>query len=225
MQRIEAPEILDSDGCSPFEVQRALRTIGRVNRWFGGISPTQKMIERVAQVTRMKRFSMLDVAAGLGEAPEIVRRHVAHQGITLDVTLLDMASSHLPPGNHAVVADALRLPFSDRAFDLVSCNLFAHHLNREQLAEFIGEGMRICRRALLINDLVRDRLHLGLVYASFPIMESRVAWRDGITSVRRAYVPQEIREAIFSALPSATEGQIEISRHFLFRMAVIVWQR
>ena len=48
MQRVDTPEILDSDACSPADVEATLRDIGRVNRWFGGVTTTQKMVERVA---------------------------------------------------------------------------------------------------------------------------------------------------------------------------------
>src|SRR5580658_8823547 len=135
MQRVDAPEILDSDACSPGDVETTLRDIGRVNRWFGGVATTQKMVERVAQACGVKHFSLLEVAAGSGELPEIVRQRLARRGITLDVTLLDRARSHLPRANRSVVSDALALPFADGAFDLVSCNLFAHHLRPAQLAQ------------------------------------------------------------------------------------------
>ena len=223
MQRVDAPEILDSDACSPADVETTLRDIGRVNRWFGGVATTQKMVERAAQAAGAKHFSLLEVAAGSGELPEMVRQRLARRGITLDVTLLDRQRSHLPVGNHTVVADALALPFGDGAFDLVSCSLFAHHLNAQQLAQFVREGLRVSRRALLINDLVRHPLHLALVYAGYPIMRSRVAWLDGLTSVRRAYVPDEIRSMIASAFSPAT-AEVEISRNYLFRMGVIVWK-
>jgi hypothetical protein len=223
MQRVDAPEILDSDDCSPADVETSLRDIGRVNRWFGGVATTQKMVERVAHACESNHLSLLEVAAGLGEVPEAVRRSVARHGVTLDVTLLDRARSHLPPGNHSVVGDALGLPFADAAFDVVSCSLFTHHLNAQQLKRFLREGLRVSRRALLINDLVRHPVHLALVYASFPIMRCRVAWLDGLTSVRRAYLPEEIRGAIGAAFSS--EGvRVEISRNYLFRMGVIVWK-
>jgi ubiquinone/menaquinone biosynthesis C-methylase UbiE len=232
MQRVDAPEILDSDACSPADVQATLRDLGRVNRWFGGVATTQKMVERAAQVCGSKHFSLLEVAAGSGEVPEMVRRKLARRGIKLDVTLLDRARSHLPWGNepyHAgrssgVVADALALPFADEAFDLVSCSLFAHHLDAQQLTQFVREGLRVSRRALLINDLIRHPLHLALAFAGFPLMRSRVAWRDGLTSVRRAYVPDEIRSLLVSAVSVSTKTQIEISRNYLFRMGVIVWK-
>jgi hypothetical protein len=63
-----------------------------------------------------------------------------------------------------------------------------------------------------------------LAFAGFPLMRSRVAWRDGLTSVRRAYVPEEIRSMLTSILSAGTEAQIEISRNYLFRMGVIVWK-
>jgi ubiquinone/menaquinone biosynthesis C-methylase UbiE len=122
------------------------------------------------------------------------------------------------------VADALALPFGDNAFDLISCNLFVHHLQPEQVSEFVREALRVCRRAVLINDLIRHPLHLALAYAGYPIMRSRVAWLDGLTSVRRAYVPDEIRSLLASVSPQ-TAAQVEISRNYLFRMGVIVWKK
>lgn len=215
-----------------------MRDLGRVNRWFGGVATTQKMVERVAKATGVKRLSLLEVAAGSGEVPELVQQKVARLGITLDVTLLDRARSHLPTGNLAtgnpaarnhgrqsrgVVGDALGLPFNDGAFDLVSCNLFAHHLDTQLLKRFVREGIRVSRRALLINDLVRHPVHLALVYVSYPIMRSRVAWLDGVTSVRRAYVPDEILGVITAAC-SSHAVQVEVSRNYLFRMGVMVWK-
>jgi len=121
------------------------------------------------------------------------------------------------------VGDAAGLPFRDGAFDLVSCNLFAHHLDTERLVRFVREALRVCRRAVLINDLVRHPLHLALAFAGFPLMRSRIAWLDGLTSVRRAYVPDEMRRMIAATLPQSS-GHVEIARNYLFRMGVIVWK-
>ena len=223
MQRVDTPEILDSGACSLADIAVTLQDIGRMNRWFGGIATTQKMMERVASTTGVKHFSVLEVAAGSGEAPGIVRQRLAARGITSTATLLDRAQSHLPSGDQSVVADALALPFADHSFDLVSCCLFAHHLDVHQLARFVREGLRVSRRALLINDLVRHRVHLALAFAGYPLMRSRIAWLDGLTSVRRAYVPHEIRSVIASASPEPAV-RVEISRNYLFRMGVILWK-
>jgi hypothetical protein len=47
---------------------------------------------------------------------------------------------------------------------------------------------------------------------------------DGLASVRRAYVPEEIRQILSSAFPSEKAPRLEISRRYLFRMAVMLWK-
>lgn len=242
MQRVDTPELLDSDACSPEDVRKSLRDLGRMNRWFGGVATTQALIERVAHATGLRKLSVLEVAAGAGEVSRIVQERLARQGITLNITLLDRAWSHLPKAgrvkldvneplrttatrersSRAIAADALALPFRDSAFDLVSCNLFAHHLDPDALARFTSEALRVSRVAVLINDLVRHPLHLALVYSAFPLMRSAVSRMDGVASVRRAYVPEEMRRIISSAVGASQK--VEISRHVLFRMGVIVWK-
>jgi hypothetical protein len=221
MQRVNTPELLDSDDCPAREVEKSLRDLSRINRWFGGVSTTRALIERVAAATGKKHFSLLEVAAGFGEVPKLAAQQLRRKGIILEMTLLDVKRSHLLPGNRAVVANALALPFADGAFDLVSCSLFAHHLEPAELARFAAEALRVSRCALLINDLVRHPMHLALVYAGWPLMRSHVSRVDGVASVRRAYVPAEMRQNL-SAGDSA--ARIEISYYYLFRMGVIVWR-
>ena len=119
-----------------------------------------------------------------------------------------------------MAGDALALPFADASFDLVSCSLFAHHLEPEQLPRFAREGLRVCRLALLINDLIRHPLHLLLVYAGLPLYRSRLTRHDAVASVRRAYTVDEMR----ALLAGAAASRLEFSRHYLFRMGVLVWK-
>jgi hypothetical protein len=222
MQRVNTAEILDSDACPPVEVETSLHDLCRINRWFGGVATTRKLIERVASATGKKNFSVLEVAAGFGEVSKIAGKELERKGIGLEVTDLDRVQTHLLRGNRAVVADALALPFQSRSFDLVSCSLFAHHLEPDELSRFAAEALRVSRCAVLINDLVRHPLHVALVYAGFPLMRSYVSRVDGLASVRRAYVPHEMRQIL--AAGTRTAHSIEISRHFLFRMGVILWK-
>jgi hypothetical protein len=83
----------------------------------------------------------------------------------------------------------------------------------------------VSRCAVLINDLVRHPLHLAFVYAGFPLMRSYVSRVDGVASVRRAYVPDEMRRMVASGFPDGPAPRVEIFRHYLFRMGAIVWKR
>jgi ubiquinone/menaquinone biosynthesis C-methylase UbiE len=126
---------------------------------------------------------------------------------------------HLAFGS-ALVADALDLPFSDSAFDLVSCSLFIHHLSPEHVITFAKEALRVCRRAVLGNDLIRDPIHLALVYAGMPLYRSRITRHDAPASVRQAYTVEEMREFF----QQGGAASVEVRRHYLYRMGVIAWK-
>src|SRR5262245_61431942 len=165
MQRTNTEEILDSKDCPLAETQTSLRDLCRINRWFGGVTTTRKLLDRVVSVTGLKRLSLLEVAAGLGDVPRGAALQLARHGISLNVTDLDRVPSHLQRDHRALAADALALPFRDGSFDIVSCSLFVHHLQPDQLEQFAVESLRVSRQAVLINDLIRHPLHLALVYA------------------------------------------------------------
>ncbi len=229
MKRAVTAELLDTDSGTPAEIAASLGDLRRINRWFGGIATTQAMIEQVADQLNINSLSLLEVAAGSGDVPRIAAQRLKARGIQLEITLLDRAASHFNSADannggssiRTVVADAIALPFPEDSFDLVDCGLFAHHLSPEQVVQFVDEGLRVCRRAVLINDLVRHILHLTLVYAGMPLYRSRLTRHDAPASVRQAYAPAEM-----AALLGRTKAaRTEIQRHYLFRMSVIAWKR
>ena len=221
MKRVATAELLDTDAGTPAEVAASLGDLRRINRWFGGTATTEDMVVRVARETNQASLSLLEVAAGSGYVPETARRRLQHRGVHLQVTLLDRALSHFSNGNRAVAGNALALPFRDASFDLLGCNLFAHHLSPEELVQFVGEALRVCRVAVLINDLVRHPLHMALVYAGMPLYRSRLTRHDAPASVRQAYALKEMQ----TLLAQSSAARVEIHRHYLFRMGVIVWAR
>jgi len=98
--------------------------------------------------------------------------------------------------------------------------LFAHHLGPVDLVRFINEALRVCRSAVLINDLVRSWLHLAFVYTGMPLYRSRLTRHDAPASVRQAYKVDEMR----ALLGQTRASRVEIRRRYFFRMAVIVWK-
>ena len=221
MQRRIVAELLDDDLGTATEIGGALADLRHINAWFGGTGTTVVLLRDVARAIDGRKLSVLEVGSGTGEVALAAQKALAREGVTLDVTLLDRLASHLPAnGVASVVGDALRLPFNDDAFDVVSCSLFAHHFAPDALRLFATEALRVCRRAVLINDLIRSRIHLALVYLGLPLFHSRITWHDAPASVRQAYTVDEMRE-VFSPLPVQ---RIDISRHHLYRMGVLLWK-
>ncbi|HSS98670.1 MAG TPA: class I SAM-dependent methyltransferase, partial [Terriglobales bacterium] len=139
MKRVVTPELLDSDAGTPKEVSDSLADLRGINQKFGGISTTQAMIEHVWRRGLPRQMSLLEVGAGSGDVPLTARTRLAAKGLSLQVTLLDRAATHLATGNNhqVVVGNALALPFAAESFDLVSCGLFAHHLSPEEVVQFV----------------------------------------------------------------------------------------
>ena len=221
MQRKAISELLDDDLGTPAEIAASLADLRHINDWFGGTRTSIALLRRVAHEYGCRELLVLEVGAGAGHVPLAAQRALAREGITLHVTLLDRVLSHLPAsGTTSIVADALHLPFRDNAFDVVLSSLFAHHLEPAMLQLFAGEALRVCRRALLINDLVRSGGHLALVYLGLPLFRSRMTWHDAPASVRQAYTVDEMREL----LSPLAKQRIEVTRHYLYRMGVLLWK-
>jgi ubiquinone/menaquinone biosynthesis C-methylase UbiE len=220
MKRQPSLELLDSDAGAEREISASLRDLQMFNQWFGGVRTTEKLVRRATAETRGRTVSLLEVAAGAGYVPERIRERLSPER-DLKITLLDRSRTHLNGNARAVAADALALPFADASFDLVSCNLFVHHLAPEEFRRFAREALRISRVAFLINDLVRHPLHLALAYAGFPLYRSRLTRNDAPASVRQAYTPAELRDL----LQPLGAARIRISRHYLYRVGIIAWKR
>ncbi|PYX88716.1 MAG: hypothetical protein DMG68_07640 [Acidobacteria bacterium] len=220
MKRRPIAELLDTDSGTPEQIAASLSDLQRINRWFGGISTARALVERVAERTRSSRLSLLEIASGAGYVPRTVHERLRKGGIELDVTLLDRSSSHLDHFARSVAGDVLALPFRDESFDLVSSTLFIHHLPPEQVVRSVREALRVCRKAVLINDVTRSRLHLWMVYAGLPLFRSRITWHDAPASVIQAYTSEEMR-AMLEDIPGT---RVEICGRYLFRMGVTVWR-
>src|SRR5205085_554135 len=189
MRRIVLPELLDSDSGTAAEIEASLADLRAINRRFGGSDTLYHLVRDVAKRRGLARLSLLDVAGASGDVPYTVQSRLRVEGIELDVTLLDRAPTHLSDRFPSVAGDALHMPFRVASFDLVTCSLFLHHLEPDEIVAFVDEALRIARRAVLLNDLRRSLFHLALVYAARPLFGSRLTKHDAPVSVRRAYTP------------------------------------
>src|SRR5437762_1493629 len=114
------------------------------------------MIQSIVQRTDATTLSVLDVASGDGYILKTLQQEFAATGIDLRITLLDRILAHFTSiGSFPKIAgDALRLPFADSTFDLVSCSLFVHHLPPQQAVVFAKDARRVAVRESIINALI-----------------------------------------------------------------------
>jgi ubiquinone/menaquinone biosynthesis C-methylase UbiE len=224
LKRVSQPEILDGPDVDPRDVELSLADLRTVNRYFGGTRTSQSLFDRVTVERNLRDFSVLDVGSGTGDVPLAIMKRMHREGRIMSITFFDQHASHLPnidPSNpllHTATGDALDMGFPEDSFDIVSCSLFLHHLEPIQAREFALQALRVARHAVIINDLVRSGLHYSLLHLWRPFFRTRVSYLDGLASVHRAYTPEEICQ-MFKGI-----GHADITRHFLFRMGIILWK-
>jgi ubiquinone/menaquinone biosynthesis C-methylase UbiE len=176
------------------------------------------MFETVSRTTGRTCFSVLEVGSGDGFLARTVANEVGRSGLQLDVTLLDRVASHLPANGslRKVAGDALRLPFQDLSFDLVSCSLFLHHLSPQQAVAFAREALRVSRVGVAVHDLVRHPVHLAFAFAGIPLYHSRITRHDAPASVWQAYTADEV----VGYFREAGAVDVRVSRQYFYRMGV-----
>lgn len=221
MKRVVVPELLDTDSGTPREVAKTLADLRMLNRRFGGIRTMSALLSEVADQRHLTELDWLDVAGGAGDVANLTQESLGRTGITVHPVVLDRAATHLNGKHVNVCGDALALPFRDAAFDVVGSSLFVHHLGPHELARFASEGLRVARHAFVINDLIRNPVHLGVALAGRVIYRSRLTRHDAPASVRAAYTVDEVRAILEKSGASA----VSVQTFYFYRMGVIAWKK
>src|SRR6266436_5825993 len=99
MKRVVTPELLDTDQGTPEEVAASLADLRWLNRYFGGVSTTTKLLFHVADATGVKQISFLDVAGASGDVASAAHDQLRTRGVDLNTTVLDRSATHLPPSH------------------------------------------------------------------------------------------------------------------------------
>jgi SAM-dependent methyltransferase len=209
-RRATEPEQLD-EGVPAEEVPKSLRDLQRVNRWLGG----RKALGRAVRPFLGPETRLLDVGCGSADQPAWLasRYSMRRPPVGLDRQWLHVRQA--PASVRAVVGDVRALPFPPQSFDVVTVSLFLHHFDGPEVAPILRSLFALARRALVVNDLHRARVPWLFARAVFPfVFESPVSVADGLLSIRRAFRPDELRQAFREAgLPSA-----RVSRSFPYRL-------
>jgi len=187
MERVDVIELLEDPGLPDALVARVYREIARTHRWLGNTAELLRLLRLGPAPKRV-----LDIGCGQGALLEQIRSELGVEVVGFDLRP-PPASAPVEIRTGNAVVDAL--PEADVA--LAVC--LVHHLDPQGIIGLVRNVARSSKR-LIVLDLVRHRLPLLLfrIFAT-PLLEPmNVA--DGLTSIRRAYTPDElaaiVREAV-----------------------------
>src|SRR5436305_4893541 len=167
MKRSFEPELLDTERVPDAVVERAYRDLTRLHRFLGHTPALIRAIRRDPLPVRR----VLDIGCAHGGLLAEIRDRLAVEVVGVD--LRPPAGALVP----VVAADAIRdrLPEADVAISVC----LAHHFSDTELAAFIRNTGRSCRRLILV-DLVRHWVPLALFRVFVAPFFSPLALADGM---------------------------------------------
>ncbi|MCI0432220.1 MAG: methyltransferase domain-containing protein [Gemmatimonadetes bacterium] len=217
------------------DLERAFVDLERVHRWFLGKADVCRAVG--ALLPHQGVATVLDVGCGGGDLGRAIVRWAARRGRLVQLTGVDRNAHAVriahgrtrepqrgpsPPRAAGTgtprfaTADAARLPFRDRSFDIVLMSLTLHHFSGDERTTVVAELSRVARRGIVVNDLLRSRLNLAgaRLLAATAWRRSRLTRHDGPISVLRAFTPDELKRAL--AVPLLRPARIR--RRYLHRL-------
>ena len=195
--RHHEPELMDARRLDEEELRQSLDQIMAVNRWLGGF----RAVRRALRPWLRTPLHILDIGTGNASLPLHMLEWGASRGAAWTAVGVDwhpqiasLAQERAGARMGIVRADALRLPFGDRSFDIAMCTLTLHHFDDAAALDAVREMMRVSRRVILVNDLERSWMAwLGARLLAWTAWRGNALTRhDGPLSVRRSFTRPEL---------------------------------
>jgi len=115
----------------------------------GQVTKYARLLQILKQLARIRFTSFLDVGGAEGFTAALVRHIFGAAVVNTDVSAQACARSRELFGLPAMAVEAGALPYADNSFDVVLLSEVLEHLPDPALA--ILEGLRVCRRALVLT--------------------------------------------------------------------------
>ena len=199
--------------------QRTIRQFKLINYLFSASSRLQrKHFFTIMEKSPDRIYTLLDVGAGGCDIAIRTVREARQRGLKLNITALDNDKRILPIAHHAIrdypeihivegnALDLTRLG----SFDFVFSNHLLHHLAWDDIRIFLDSIIAQTRLAFVMNDLKRSNwAFFGFTIFSWLLTHRSYHFNDGRLSIRRAFLPGELRDFIRSNFPNRAIHVVE----------------
>ncbi len=222
-------ELLDVPGAEPeSDLRHSLRDIRLANLIGQGTAVILHHLGRLTQGWPAGRtLTVLDIATGSGDIPLAICRWAKRRGIPVQVLATDISPEVIAAARALVkdhpqitleVLDARALPFPDASYDIVTCSLALHHLERADAVAVIRQMARVARVGFIVNDIERCwPAYVAVNLLVITPITNRLTRHDGPASVKRAYTAYELAQM---AADAGVRGAV-VLRHVFWRQVLV----
>ncbi|KRB36858.1 methyltransferase domain-containing protein [Microbacterium sp. Root180] len=200
----ELEELMDDPACDPRRLKATLRRFGTINRLFSGWGTTYRDRLRPALAALGRPARVLDLGSGGGDLVVRLAALARQDGLNVswigadpDHRSLEIAGERAAPGIEFRVTDAASLRREGETFDAVVSNHVLHHLSSAELAAFAEDSLALSTGPVIHSDIRRSSAAYGLyAIAITPFAPGTFLRTDGLRSIRRSYLPDELGGAL-----------------------------
>ena len=215
------PELMDRPDATPEELERALRSLRGLNRWFGSYRLIMRFVRR--WIRAGDRLRIADLASGSADIPRLVADHARAVGAAIEIDAIDFQPTTVADARRLSAAypeiachceDVLKFG-SAGSYDIVLCSLALHHFSDADAVQLLRRCRELSRRAVLVSDLRRGWLaSLGVRLLTLLIFRDPMTRSDARVSAQRAFTLAELRElARRAGWERFGSGKFPLARH------------
>lgn len=230
-RRVLVPELMDTETVSFEDFRGCLRDLATANVLSLGYRPTLRFLDRLRRADRLPRgrpLRILDVGSGYGDTLRQVARWAHEHAVPVELIGVDMnpwaarAATEATPAGMAiewVTANVFDYAKSAEPADVIVSALFTHHLNDEEVVQFVRWMERQAGTAWFVNDLHRAHVAHGFFRGLSSLMRwHRFVRHDGPVSIARAFRHADWTRSLHAAeLPA---GAATLRWVFPYRLCV-----
>lgn len=202
------------------EYDDCLYQLSRIGKFLGGNKATLKTLKHTQNFE-----SILDFGCGGGQFAiqlgkiypkvKVVGVDISSDAITYAKSQLEKMTLKNIRFDHATPS----FSYLPDAFDVVTTTLVCHHLNDEELINFLKNSYKISKKQVIINDLHRHPIAYSFFYfISKLLFPNRLIHHDGLLSIKRSFKKQDWIHYLKAA--DIPLEHCVISWHFPFRWIV-----
>lgn len=206
-KRSDQKEIMDFSDVDEKKVYRTLVQFRIINLL---LSRSRKLMKEILIPHMLeaggKKLTFLDVGAGGGDIALWFANLCHCRGIEIKIICLDSDPKvvefarkmcHGRENISVRQGSAHDIEAVDEGIDYIFANHFLHHLNSQEIPQFLEKVYRTARRGFLINDLLRSRpAYMGFTLLAGIFFHKSYHFHDGRISIRKGFRFHELKEVV-----------------------------
>ena len=201
----QSEERMDDPRCDSEKLTNTYRQFGTINLLLSRWNFLYRTEMKPHFLEEKRSYSLLDIGFGGGDISLNIAKWTDRDNIDLKITAIEtdaraveFAQSLNAPGNvHFEECSSTELLQRGLKFDFVISNHLLHHLEMQQLQQFLEEAQKLCKGRVLFNDLERsDCAFLFFNLLARPLFRNSFIVQDGLTSLKRSYTFRELKDAV-----------------------------